>query len=233
MTPVGLFLIPLVFGLVGAITPCALGINAVFLGYVAGKPRPRRMWEWVLFALARAALLTVLGLAFGLLGQMVGGFVRGYQQLIAWGLIALGVLFILSRFWRLPLPYLSLAGDRTPTGNGSALALGMLFGLDIPACTSPLVLALLAQTVLVGDWLFGAMALFIFGAGMSLPLLPITMAEGADRWLVGVSRRYKTPFYLATGGLLILLGAAELSPQVMAITGGWLQYIAKPLLSLT
>ena len=128
MTLAGLLLVPLVFGLVGAITPCALGINAVFLGSVAGKPRPRRIWEWLLFTLARAAMLTALGLAFGLLGQMIGGFVLGYQRLIAWGLIALGVLFIASRFWRVPLPYLSLAGDQRPAGNGSALALGVLFG---------------------------------------------------------------------------------------------------------
>lgn len=29
-----------------------------------------------------------------------------------------------------------------------------------------------------------------------------------------------------------MVGAAELSPPVMAIIGGWLQYIAKPILSL-
>ncbi len=233
MTFIGLLVVPIIFGLVGAITPCALGINAIFLGYVTGKPQPRRLWEWLLFALARAALLTFLGLTFGLLGQTVGDFVRGYQQFIAWGLIALGVLFILSRFRRLPLPYLTLASSRIPAGNSSALALGALFGLDIPACTSPLVFALLAETLLVGDWLFGAIVLFIFGVSMSLPLLPLTMAEGANHWLVEVSRRYKTAFYLAAGGLLILFGAAELSPQVMALVGGWLQYIAQPLLSLT
>lgn len=233
MTLIGLFVVPFVFGLVGAITPCTLGINAVFLGYITGKPQPHRLWEWLLFALARAALLTVLGLAFGLLGQVVGDFVRGYQQLIAWGLIALGALFILSRFRQLPLPYLSLANDFTLTGNGSALALGALFGLDIPACTSPLVFALLAQTMLVGDWLFGMVALFVFGVSMSLPLLLVTMTEGADRWLVEASRRYKTAFYLVAGGLLILFGAAELSPQVMSLVGGWLEYIANPLLSLT
>lgn len=233
MTLIGLFVVPFVFGLVGAITPCALGINAVFLGYITGKPQPRRLWEWLLFALARAALLTVLGFAFGLLGQAVGNFVRGYQQFISWGLIALGALFILSRFRRLPLPYLSLANDLTLTGNGSALALGALFGLDIPACTSPLVFALLAQTMLVGDWLFGMVALFVFGVSMSLPLLPLTMTEGADRWLVEASRPYKTAFYLVAGGLLILFGAAELSPQVMSLVGGWLEYIAEPLLSLT
>jgi cytochrome c-type biogenesis protein len=233
MTLTGLVLLPVVFGLVGAITPCALGINTVFLGYVTGKPRSRRLGEWLLFALARAVLLTVLGLAFGLLGQVVGDFVRGYQQFIAWGLIALGVLFILSRFRPLPLPYLNLASSHVPTGNSSTLVMGALFGLDIPACTSPLVLALLAQTVLVGDWLFGAIALFLFGIGMSLPLLPLMMTEGADRWLVESSRRYKTAFYLVAGGLLILFGAAELSPQVMSIVGGWLEYIAEPLLSLT
>ncbi|MCQ3975234.1 MAG: hypothetical protein DPW09_17470 [Anaerolineae bacterium] len=233
MTLIGLFVVPFVFGLVGAITPCALGINAVFLGYVTGEPRHRRLWEWVLFALARATLLTLLGLTFGLVGQAVGDFVRGYQQFIAWGLIALGLLFIVSRFRRLPLPYLSLVSDRVPASNGSALALGALFGLDIPACTSPLVFALLAQTVLVGDWLFGAVSLLVFGVSMSLPLLLVTMTEGADRWLVEASRRYKTAFYLVAGGLLILFGAAELSPQVMSLVGGWLEYIAEPLLSLT
>ncbi len=231
MSLAGILVVPFVFGLVGAITPCALGINAVFLGYVTGKPRPRRFWEWALFALARATLLTTLGLAFGLLGQAVSGFVRGYQQLVAWGLIALGVVFILSRFWRVPLPYVNLVSDRVLAGNGSALALGVAFGLDIPACTSPLVLALLAQTVMVGDWLLGMVSLFVFGLSISLPLLPVAMAEGANRWLVETSRRYQTVFYLAAGGLLILLGAAELSPQVMAVVGGWLQYIAKPLLS--
>ena len=224
--------VPLVFGLVGSITPCALGINAVFLGYMTGKPRLLRLREWFLFAFSRAIMLTALGLVFGLLGQVLGGFVRGYQRLIAWVMIGLGVLFILSRFRRFPLPRLHLASSRIAKSGGSAVALGIFFGLDIPACTSPLVLALLAQTVLIGNWFYGAVSLFVFGVGMSLLLLLAAMVEGANRWLVETSRRYKTAFYVAAGGLLILLGAAELSPQVMAITGGWLQYIAEPLRSL-
>lgn len=109
MNSVSLLFLPLVFGVVGAFTPCALGINAVFLGYITGKPRRRRLLEWALFALTRAAFLTLLGLAFGLLGQLVGGFVRSYQVIFAYGLILLGVLFIVSRFRPLPLPYISLA----------------------------------------------------------------------------------------------------------------------------
>lgn len=123
MTLTALLLIPLVFGLVGAITPCALGINAVFLGYVTGKSRVQRIGDWLRFALARAALLTLLGLAFGLLGQALGGFVRAYQHLIAWGLIGLGAVFILSRFRRLPLPTFHVHGERFIKHNNSALAL--------------------------------------------------------------------------------------------------------------
>lgn len=48
MDPVSLLFLPLVFGLVGASTPCALGINAVFLGSITGKPRCRRLAEWTL-----------------------------------------------------------------------------------------------------------------------------------------------------------------------------------------
>ena len=239
MTLTGLLFIPLMFGLVGAITPCALGINAIFLGYVTGKPRRQRLVEWLLFTLARAAFLTALGMAFGLLGQLIGDFARNFTVAVAYGMILLGTLFIVSRFRPLPLPQFSLMpavanpGGVQRAGPSGALALGAILGLDIPACTSPLVLAMLAQTVLVGDYLFGAVALFIFALGMSLPLLLVGGFEGANRWLLNAARQYGTAFYLAAGGLLIMLGASQLSPAIMGLVGGWIRYIAEPLLSLT
>lgn len=222
-------LLPMAFGLVGSLTPYALGINAVFLGTVTGRPRAVRIGQWLLFALARAAFLTLLGLLFGLLGATVGDFVRGYQKVIAVGLIVLGALLVLSRWQRLSWPALSLS-EAQDRAHGGALALGAPFGLDIPACTSPLVIALLAQTVLIGNYAAGALALFVFGLGMSLPLLAMTLAEGADRWLVALSRRYRTAFYVAAGGLLMLLGIAELSPRAMMLVGGWLNWIFAPFL---
>ncbi len=236
MNIVSLLFMPLVFGVVGAFTPCALGINAVFLGRIAGKSKHQRLTEWLLFSLTRAAFLAILGLAFGLLGQLVGDFVRGYQVIISYGLILLGTLFIASRFWPLPLPGLSLMpavanlGETHRTSAGGALALGVVFGLDIPACASPLVLGLLAQTVLVGNYLFGVIALFIFGVGMSLPVLIVGAFDGANHWLLNAARHYGATFYLAAGGLLILVGVAELSPVVMSLVGGWVRFIVAPFL---
>ncbi len=238
MTILTLLSLSLAFGLVGAFTPCALGINAVFLGYISGKPRRQRLVEWLGFALIRAVFLTALGLAFGLFGQLAGGFIRSYHALIGYLLIVLGGLFILSRFRALPLPNVHLVPALTDgsagrgMGQTGALAMGVVFGLDIPACTSPLVLALLAQTVLVGDYLFGTISLFLFAIGMSLPLLLVGGYEQANQWIMNTARRYGTTFYVVAGGLLIMVGWAELSPPVISIIAGWLQVVADPLLTL-
>jgi len=210
MTQITLLFTAIVTGVAGAFTPCALGINAIFLGYVTGKPRSRRLQEWFLFALARAGLLTLLGLAFGALGQVAQGMANNYQLLVNLGLIVLGSVFIAGAFGRPLLPSFSLMGNRAPSDKSGILTLGFLFGLDISACIGPLVLALLAQTVLIGDWLWGAVTLFVFGISLSLPLLAVTVVEKADRWLIDVSRRYQTGFYVTAGGLLIVLGATEL-----------------------
>lgn len=222
MTQITLLFTAIITGVAGAFTPCALGINAIFLGYVTGKTRSRRLQEWVFFALARAGLLTLLGLAFGALGQVAQTMANSYQLLVNLGLIVLGSVFIAGAFGRPLLPSLLLS-NRAPfsppewaqgaprsKGGRGILTLGLLFGLDVSACIAPLVLALLAQTVLIGDWLWGAVALFVFGISLSLPLLAVTVVEKADRWLIDVSRRYQTGFYVTAGGLLIVLGAAEL-----------------------
>ncbi len=220
-----LFILPVILGLVGAITPCAMGINALFLGYLMDKERRVRLWQGAQFTLVRAGLLTLLGLLFGLLGQTAAGFIFAYQKVIAVSLILLGGLFIVSGYRPLPIPELGL-GRRFGRGPGGALTLGILFGLDIPACTGALVLALLARTVLMGNYVAGAISLFVFGVAMSLPVLAVAMFEGANRALVGFSRRARTAFYFGAGGLLILVGAGELSPRVIAFTSSWLDWLS-------
>lgn len=213
-----LFLAPIVLGIAGAFTPCALGVNAVFLGTVLGKSRARRLQEWAIFAMARAGLLTLLGLAFGLLGQVAQGFAWRFQVTVNIGMILLGALFIVHSLRPFPLPGFSLAGNpstgsgqrRAPSPSLGVAGLGALFGLDITACIGPFVLALLARTVLIGNWWSGAVVLFLFGVSLSLPLLLAVLTERTAHWLVDVARRRRTLFFLAGGGFLIVLGIAEL-----------------------
>jgi cytochrome c biogenesis protein CcdA len=229
MSPLALIM-PVGLGVVGAFTPCALGINALFLAYLAGKSRATRLAQAGVITGVRATFLMTLGLLFGLFGQTVATFIRGYQPVIALVIVAVGVAFILNAFVDLPMPRLRLF--RGGHSTGGAAALGAAFGLSIPACTSPLVIGLLAQTVLVGDWATGAVTLFLFGVGMSLPLVAVSAVDGVNRGLVEWSRRWRTPAYVAAGGLFIVLGAAEFSPRVMMLFDGILGWVAPLVMAL-
>src|SRR5204863_9591152 len=85
-------------------------------------------------------------------------------------------------------PALSRLGDR----RGSA-ALGVLFGLNIPACAAPLVVAMLGAAAVEGSagapLASGFITLGLFGLALSLPLIFAVLFEPARRgadWLAGL-----------------------------------------------
>lgn len=224
MTAIDLLLIPLFLGLVGFVTPCSLAVNLIFLGYIRGKPRSVRLTQGAIFTLIRALILMLLGVLFGYIGQAIVAFQLVYRPIIAVFFIGLGVLFIVSRIWPLPLPNTSFVRN-FGRGSQSAVVLGTLFGLDIPACSTPLLLYLLGKTVLQGDMVFGAISLLFFGIGMSLPLLGIAAVEGANRFLERATRT-AGPLAYSGGVLLIVLGLAAFSPRAMAAAGVLFKYTA-------
>ena len=121
--------------------------------------------------------------------------------------VALGLLYLLRLTGKLMVslgPSLAqLSGSR-----GSA-ALGILFGLNIPACAGPLIFALLGMAAAGGTeggaFAAGFVSLGLFGLASSLPLALAVMFEPARRalnWVANLSRRL--PVW--TGLLLIALG---------------------------
>jgi cytochrome c-type biogenesis protein len=99
--------------------------------------------------------------------------------------------------------------SRLRSVRGSVM-LGLLFGLNIPACAAPLILALLGAAAAGGTTgatlASGFVSLAVFGLALSLPLVVAVFFEPARRgldWLAALSRRIP----LWTGMLLIALGA--------------------------
>ena len=92
---------------------------------------------------------------------------------------------------------------------GGSVGLGVLFGLNIPACAAPLLFALLGAAAAGGaagaPLASGFLALALFGLALSLPLVAAVLFEPARRaldWLASLSRRM--PFW--TGLLFVSLG---------------------------
>ena len=85
------------------------------------------------------------------------------------------------------------------------MGLGLLFGLSLPACAYPLMLALLGPGAAFGP-LLGFFTLFVFGLALSLPLVPLASSERTAKLFGRLTRLSgATPYVI---GLVFLLLAA-------------------------
>lgn len=95
------------------------------------------------------------------------------------------------------------------SGLRGSVGLGVLFGLNVPACAAPLIFALLGAAAVGGvageTVAAGFISLGLFGLALSLPLVVSVLFEPARRaldWLAGLSNRI--PFWI--GLILVALG---------------------------
>ncbi len=202
-----LVILPLGLGLLGFVEPCTLGSTLLFVDWLGARPPARRLAETLAFAGARAVLVGMLGLAAALVGTAFTGFQRG-----VW--IALGTLYLLLGLVglvrpralrpRLPRP---VVGGRYAAGT--ALGLGFLFGLNIPACAAPLLALLLGTAAAAGTSGGGAatgfLSLALFGFALSLPVVVAVILPAGRRTLEGL-RRVADRAPRVTGGVLVAVG---------------------------
>jgi len=211
VTELGVFhliILPAGLGLFGFIEPCSIGSSLLFVKYLEDEGAAEKIRQTALFAATRAVFIGLLGIAAVVIGS---GFVA--FQKTAW--IVLGALYAL-------LGVLLLAGKANAlmvaigpgiarlSGLRGSAGLGVLFGLNIPACAAPLLAALLAAAAATGasgaTITAGFTALAVFGFFLSAPLVAAVFSARARRlldWLAHQAVRF--PKW--SGLILILLGA--------------------------
>lgn len=180
------------FGLFGFIEPCSLGSTLIFIKVIEGKDAASRIAQVSAFTLARGGFIGLLGAVAVLVGTVFLGFQKAAWVLLGAAYVALGVAYLTGRVgWLMRSIGPSLG--RLSTTRGSA-ALGVAFGLNIPACATPLLLALLgagaATGTAGGSAAQGFLALALFGFALSLPLVVAVFFAPARRvldWLADLS----------------------------------------------
>jgi len=194
-------------GILGFVEPCSVGTNVVFLGHLREKGRGERLRETAKFALVRSAVLGLFGLGTALLGSRVFAAQKGFWLLLGLMYLALGVAVIANAQFRWELfgrfsPARLLPGEAS---EDRSVGLGLLFGLNLPACAYPLMLALLGPGAASGP-LLGFFALFAFGLALSLPLAPLAFSERAAKLFGRLARLGgATPYVI--GAVFLLLAA--------------------------
>lgn len=202
-----LVLLPIGLGLLGFVEPCSIGSTLIFVKTLEGSDAQEKLTQVGIFALSRALFMGALGLAAAIVGTSFLGFQRSAWVVLGLLYIGIGVLFVANKASILNValgPSLArLSGARGPA------VLGVLFGLNIPACAAPLIFALLAAAAAGGasgaTLAQGFVSLALFGLALSVPLILAVLferARGAIDWLGSLSQRL--PFW--TGVVLTVLG---------------------------
>ena len=198
--------LPIGLGLLGFVEPCSIGSSLVFIKYIEGQSAAARIAQVSVFALTRALLIGALGALVALIGTVFLGVQKGAWILLGALYIAIGAFYAFGKAGVLIRsfgPSLSrLVGLRGSVG------LGLLFGLNIPACAAPLVFALLGAAALGGSAggtvALGFVSLGLFGLALSTPLVLAVLWKPGRRLLdrlAGLSARVPMVIGLVLIGL--------------------------------
>jgi cytochrome c-type biogenesis protein len=197
-----IFILPLLFGLLGFIEPCSLGINSIFLARIHRFTKLHRIRESLLFAFVRAFVLSLLGLGVAFVGTKVFTFQTFYFVILGAFYAMLGGAYIYTQYKKIYIPSLDFSRFAK---KRNIFTLSVLFGLVIPACAIPLLLVLLGNAFAVDSLFQGFISLFIFGLGLSFPLVLFSFSNKSSNILKWISEKSSRVPYI-TGGLLIVLG---------------------------
>ncbi len=197
--------------------PCILPMVPAIFGYItgslpgqAGDGRSTTVRSVVLvsvFILGVAVTSAGIGVVAAVLGRAIFVGTWAYWLLAAvclvLGLNMLEVIRIdLTRFNRMFL--------KRPERKGllGAALFGLAFGLVVPPCTTPVLVAIATLAAASGDPVVGAGLLFLYGLGRGTPLLLIALFSGILVGLKGFSAA--TVWLQRVGGVSLIAAAAYL-----------------------
>lgn len=207
-------------GLLGFIEPCTMGSNLILIKHLERRPPRGRLAQILVYTFTRGLFMGLLGWLAALAGVWLFGAQRAFWIALGSVYLLIGVLYLAGQRQRLMLsvgPSLSRL-----SGAGGSAALGMVFGLNVPACAGPLIFVLLGLSAArsaggSAQWQ-GFVLLLIFGLALSAPLVLAVLWSPARRaldWLVGWSAR--APRW--TGLVLALLGLWSIGLGLFAHLG--------------
>lgn len=227
-------------GLLASMWPCLFQLTAYFIPSLAGisygeardQHAPaairRQVFKTALFfVLGIVTVYTITGAVIGYAAQSLAGlpFFTDWQRplsLIAAAFIVVMAIRVAVQ-GRAPvvckMPLLSRFGSNGPTGPVGTMLLGLAFATGCMTCFgAAIALGLVMYTLSSASALTGALLLFLFSLGISIPLVVAAIAMARVLPLLGKLERLAPWMALASSGVMIAFAGLLVSGQYHAVS---------------
>ena len=202
-------------GLVATVNPCGFAMLPAYLAYflgLEGEARPgaaRTIGRSLgVGAVVSAGFITVFGIAGVLITlgvQAVVGALPWAAMVVGVGVAILGVAMLAGFELTSRLPKIGGAGPGS--GLGGVYVFGLSYAVASLSCTLPIFLVVVAGTIPQLGFLSGVLTFLVYGLGMSMLLVVITLALAFGKQaLVGWLRRSARHVNRVSGGILVVAG---------------------------
>jgi cytochrome c biogenesis protein CcdA len=196
-------------GVVATASPCILASIPLVIGFVggyAGGRKKQAFYYSLTFVVGLALVMSILGAAAALMGTMFGDVGQGWRFVIA-------IIFMIMGLQLAGVINLKLGGGSQRflprrTGLIGALVLGMLFGLVLSPCASPVLAVILTLAAVKGEVAYGSSLLFAYALGQgTLVILAGTFTGVIDSFLQSRGARASVVMQQVAGFLIFFAGA--------------------------
>jgi len=229
MSGIPLPLAAFVAGLLSFLSPCVLPLVPGYVSLISGTgaetiAHERRALRTVMvnsitFIIGFSLVFILLGAGATVLGQLVGRFRRDLT-LIA-GIIIIVFGLHLTGLFKIKALYADkrlhdVKGGSSPLG---AFLVGFAFAFGWTPCIGPILAGILTLAAAEDTVARGMLLLAIYSAGLAVPFLLTSL--GVDRFLsfYGRFRRHLHAVEVASGVLLIVIGALVLTGRFTVLSG--------------
>lgn len=227
MSGPGSFLLAFGAGMLSFLLPCTLPLLPGYLSYISGLGAEEVQSRQYRGTVLTASLLFVLGfslvfVALGATASYIGSLLLPHRDSLTRlsGIFIIVMALLMLGLFQFP----SLYGEKRfhlgrEFGIWSAFPLGMAFAFGWSPCIGPVLTSILALATTSGAAQRGALLLFVYSAGLSVPFLAMALLAGRLFRTVSWLRRFSRPLNTGGAAVLLLMG-------VFLLLGQWTQLIA-------
>jgi cytochrome c-type biogenesis protein len=202
-------------GLVATVNPCGFAMLPAYLAYFVGVEGDesatgpsavgRALFVGAVVSAGFLVVFGVAGLAITVALQTVVGALPWAAIVVGVGVIVLGIALLSG--WELQASLPKIGTHRGGKRVGGLFIFGVSYAIASLSCTLPIFLVVVVGTVTQGSLLAGVATFLVYGLGMSMLLLVVTLGVAlGQRGLVGWMRRSSRHVSRISGGVLVLAG---------------------------